>query len=121
MSPDNTARKQVGRPFEPGQSGNPAGRPKGPRNKLSEAFIADLVATWEEHGRTVLNRIIAEAPTAYVRVIAGVVPRELNVKDEGPFAAMSDEDLDKAIAALLEVTEADHRANTGDAEAATAH
>ena len=35
---ENTAQKQqIGRPFEPGQSGNPAGRPKGSRNKATLA------------------------------------------------------------------------------------
>lgn len=32
-----TAEKQRGRPFEPGQSGNPAGRPLGSRNKATMA------------------------------------------------------------------------------------
>ena len=39
---DNTAQKQRGRPFEPGQSGNPNGRPKGARNHatvLAEALL----------------------------------------------------------------------------------
>jgi hypothetical protein len=30
---DDAARKQRGRPFKPGTSGNPRGRPKGSRNK----------------------------------------------------------------------------------------
>ncbi|HET7447926.1 MAG TPA: DUF5681 domain-containing protein [Methyloceanibacter sp.] len=30
-------KQQIGRPFEPGQSGNPAGRPKGSRNKATLA------------------------------------------------------------------------------------
>jgi hypothetical protein len=34
---DNTAGKQRGRPFEPGQSGNPGGRPKGSRNRVTQA------------------------------------------------------------------------------------
>jgi hypothetical protein len=35
---ETTAQKQrVGRPFEPGQSGNPSGRPKGARNKTTLA------------------------------------------------------------------------------------
>jgi hypothetical protein len=30
------------KPFAPSESGNPAGRPKGSRHKISEAFIAPL-------------------------------------------------------------------------------
>jgi hypothetical protein len=45
---DNTAHKQEnGRPFEPGQSGNPAGRPKGARNKLSEVFLQALAEDFD--------------------------------------------------------------------------
>lgn len=39
---ENTAAKQRGRPFEPGKSGNPNGRPKGSRNHatlLAEALL----------------------------------------------------------------------------------
>jgi len=41
-SAENTASKQRGRPFEPGKSGNPNGRPKGARNHatlLAEALL----------------------------------------------------------------------------------
>lgn len=39
---DQTAQKQRGKPFEKGQSGNPAGRPRGARGKaalLAEALV----------------------------------------------------------------------------------
>ena len=38
--------------FQPGANwrGNALGRPKGSRNKLAEAFIADVYADWLEHG-----------------------------------------------------------------------
>jgi hypothetical protein len=42
MTADNTAQKQNGRPFKPGQSGNPAGRPAGSRNKTTLAIEAML-------------------------------------------------------------------------------
>lgn len=50
-----TGRKQDGR-FAPGQSGNPAGRPKGSRNKMT-ALCADLLgADGEEIIREVVRR-----------------------------------------------------------------
>lgn len=39
---ENTARKQRGKPFKPGQSGNPAGKPQGARNKATLAAQAFL-------------------------------------------------------------------------------
>ena len=39
---ENTARQQRGRPFQPGQSGNPSGRPKGSRNTTTLAVEALL-------------------------------------------------------------------------------
>ena len=43
MDADNTAKQQqVGVPFKSGQSGNPAGRPKGTRNKTTLAVEALL-------------------------------------------------------------------------------
>ena len=100
MSADSTARKQVGRPFEPGESGNPAGRPKGSRNKLSEAFVTDLFETWQTHGRKAIERVVNETPAAYLKVVASLVPRELKVTSEDRFAGMSDEDLEAAIGIL---------------------
>jgi hypothetical protein len=44
--PETTARKQRGKPFEKGQSGNPAGRPRGARHKatlLAEKLMAEDV------------------------------------------------------------------------------
>jgi hypothetical protein len=40
--PDNTAGKQGGGQFKPGQSGNPAGRPKGARHRTTLAIEALL-------------------------------------------------------------------------------
>lgn len=38
--PDKTAKQQRGKPFKPGQSGNPKGRPQGSRNKATLAMEA---------------------------------------------------------------------------------
>jgi hypothetical protein len=63
-SADNTARKQVGRPFEVGQSGNPMVGQRESRNKLSEAFVTDLCADWEANGKQMIERVREEMPAA---------------------------------------------------------
>ncbi len=61
--------------FKPG---NP-GRPKGARNKLGEAFIEDLHRSWEAQGREVIDRVIKDKPEQYLKVIASLMPKDLNV------------------------------------------
>ena len=46
MEPENTGPKQADTWFKPGQSGNPAGRPKGARSRLQENFLAALAEKW---------------------------------------------------------------------------
>jgi hypothetical protein len=58
--------------FVAGNSGN-GGRPKGTRNELSEAFIADLCENWRKHGVSVIDKIRASQPVDYVKIIAAVV------------------------------------------------
>jgi hypothetical protein len=63
--------------FQPGQSGNPAGRPKGSKNKLSEDFLHKLYVVFQESGGEAIRRMCAEHPSDFVRVLAGLVPKEL--------------------------------------------
>ena len=99
MSPAavNTAPKQqIGRPFEPGQSGNPTGRPKGARNKLSEAFLQVLAEDFEANGKAVVEKVRAERPQDYLKIIAAVTPRRMELEDatpQKPMREMTDAEL----------------------------
>ncbi|MFH7326666.1 DUF5681 domain-containing protein [Desulfurivibrio sp. C05AmB] len=55
MAAEKTGKKQRGKPFQPGQSGNPAGRPKGARNKTTMAALALLDGEAEALTRRVLE------------------------------------------------------------------
>jgi hypothetical protein len=103
---DNTAKKQRGRPFEPGRSGNPAGRPRGSRNKLGEDFIAAVAQDWADHGSEVLARVRQTSPAAYLRTVATLVPQQLAITQDNDWSTMTDEelreDLQQSMAEMLD-------------------
>jgi len=83
-------------PWKPGQSGNPKGRPKGARNKLQEAYLADLLAIWEASGKEGLERVMKDDPATIVRVVAGLLPKEVKI-DANPLGDMTDDELSRLI------------------------
>jgi hypothetical protein len=69
--------------FRPGQSGNPAGRPKGSRNRISEKFLADLCGHYDENGLEAIKAVFLADPVAYIRVIAGLLPKQTDTGEGG--------------------------------------
>ncbi len=87
---DLTKRIQV---FKPGQSGNPAGRPKGARSKLCEDFLRDFHDDWKEHGKEAIAAAREKDPVAYMNIAAKILPKEIEL------------DVGVGLAALLAGTE----------------
>ena len=70
--------------FQPGQSGNPAGRPRGARAKLGEAFLTAVLADWEAKGSAALAELREQKPADYVKLVASILPREPSDADGEP-------------------------------------
>jgi hypothetical protein len=79
---DNTDAQQKPWLFKPGQSGNPAGRPKGSRNKLAEDFLADAYQQWQQHGSKALEAMATSEPAKFCQMVAGLMPKESVLQDE---------------------------------------
>src|SRR5262245_59556373 len=92
-----------------GQSGNPAGRPRGSRNALSEEVICALLRDFRQHGQKAVARVRQTQPAAYLKILALLVPREHKVEHSNLLKELSDEQLE----AMIEYIEASLAAQAG--------
>lgn len=84
--------------FKPGQSGNPGGRPLGSRNTLTGNFLKSLAADFEKHGQNTIQRARKKDPVSYMKIIAGMLPKQL--EKVAPLEELSDAELSAGIALL---------------------
>lgn len=85
--------KPRGKMFQPGSAGGP-GRTKGSRNKLSEKFLAALFEDFEESGVWAIKACRLEDPTAYCKMIASLLPKQVDVKQTND---ISDTELERQL------------------------
>ena len=62
--------------WKPGQSGNPAGRPKGSRHAIEERFLKAVLDDFEENGRDAIAKAREANPLGYCNMIVSLLPKE---------------------------------------------
>ena len=95
--------------WQPGQSGNPVGRVRGSRNKLSEEVICALLRDFRQHGQKAVARVRQTQPAAYLKILALLVPREHKVEHGNRLKELTDEQLE----AMIEYLETSLEAQAG--------
>src|SRR5262249_4904961 len=89
--------------WQPGVSGNPAGRLRGSRNRLSEAVICALLRDFSMHGEKAIAKVRRTHPVAYLKILALLVPREHKVEHSNPIKDMTTEQIERSIEFIKEM------------------
>lgn len=115
MNGEDTPGKHRGLrpPWQPGQSGNPNGRPKGARSKLAELFWSDLYEKWKAKGAAAIDDMIADKPGDFVKVVASQMPKEFLVK-AADLEDVSDDELGDIIATLRSIARSGNPEKAGN-------
>ena len=104
-SAENTGEKQRGKPFKPGRSGNPKGRPRGALNKTTLALRAIMA----DKAEAVIETLISQALAGDVQACRAILERLVPVCRESPIDAgavslpdLAGENLPKAVGTVVE-------------------
>ena len=84
VTPKRSPKDNLAPPWQPGQSGNPAGRPKSARSVLQESFFKALAKDFEEHGEAAIIAMRDDKPGDYVKAVAGLMSKELSSDPDHP-------------------------------------
>jgi hypothetical protein len=109
LKPHGHIHEKMHPAWRPGQSGNPAGRPKSARGKLSELFLRDFYEAWEAHGKKALHEIATKHPVEFVRAAISLLPKEVHIPPipRSPMDDMSMEELTEIIEAIRAINAAE--------------
>jgi hypothetical protein len=93
--------------FKKGQSGNPGGRALGMRERLNKRFIKALSKDFEANGTEAIAKAREKDPIGYMRVLASLQPKAVDVSvDHKPAEdSMSRLDIARRILFDMEQTE----------------
>ena|SRR6516164_3119226 len=85
--------------FEKGRP-KTGGRRKGSRDRIATALLEAIAKDFEAHGEQAVKICRLEEPTQYLRVVASLLPRELEVTHHNSLRDLTDDELEIFVAQL---------------------
>ena len=70
------------------------------RRSFNKDFSFALAADFKKHGAAAIEKVRKQQPAAYMKICALLMPRQMKVEQAGGVRAMSDEQIEEAIAAI---------------------
>ena len=85
--------------FQQGVSGNPGGNRHRTRHLLNQEFMQALLLHFRQHGKKAIEKVAREQPGVYLKILALLVPREMQIEHTNRIKQMTDEEIEQAIEA----------------------
>jgi hypothetical protein len=92
--------------FARGFSGNPGGSPEAARKALNKSTILEMHRAFNIGGRKAINKVMTQQPAVFLKLLCLLIPRELEMSHSGTIKAMTDEQIEQAIAAIQAMLDA---------------
>lgn len=102
------------KPWQPGQCGNPNGRPMGSRQRITDKFINDLADHYEREGAKAILRVADENPVAYLQIICRLLPKDVSLTVHTDMSAALPQDQLKRIAEAWMLSQHEDEALEGE-------
>jgi hypothetical protein len=81
--------------FKPGHRGG--GRRKGSRTRISTALLEAIAKDFEQFGEEAVKITRLERPAEYLKIVAGLLPKEFEITTQNITTELSDEELENLI------------------------
>jgi hypothetical protein len=97
---NNAADMERKMTFQQGVSGNPHGNRHRTRHLLNQEFMQALLLNFRHQGKKAIEKVARNQPGVYLKILALLVPREMQVEHTNSIKQMTDEQIEEAIEAI---------------------
>jgi hypothetical protein len=86
--------------FRQGVSGNPHGNRHRTRHLLNQEFMQALLLNFRHEGKRAIEKVARNQPGVYLKILALLVPREMQIEHTNRIKQNTDEEIEQAIEAI---------------------